>query len=62
MSKSVKIFWRIFFGGLGVFVLLILVINLGWLGSMPDLEDIADDVAEFAHLFGGQAGNVDGLF
>ncbi len=48
MSKSVKIFWRIFFGGFGVFVLLILIINLGWLGSMPDLEDIENPTASLA--------------
>ncbi len=48
MSKSVKIFWKIFLGGFGVFLLLILVINLGWLGSMPDLEDIENPTASLA--------------
>ena len=48
MSKSVKIFWRIFLGGFGVFLLLILIINLGWLGSMPDLEDIENPTASLA--------------
>src|ERR1700712_2611403 len=48
MSKSVKIFWRIFLGGLGFFLLLILIINFGWLGSMPDLEDIENPTASLA--------------
>ncbi len=48
MSKSVKIFWRIFFGGFAFIVLLILIINLGWLGSMPDLEDIENPTASLA--------------
>jgi penicillin-binding protein 1A len=48
MSKSVKIFWRIFFGGFGFFILLLLAINFGWLGSMPDLQDIENPTASLA--------------
>ena len=48
MSKSVKIFWRIFFGGFAAFLLLLLIINFGWLGAMPDLEDIENPTASLA--------------
>ncbi|MEO7531481.1 MAG: transglycosylase domain-containing protein, partial [Sediminibacterium sp.] len=45
MRKSVKIFWRIFFWGFGVVVLLLLMINLGWIGEMPSIDDIENPSA-----------------
>ncbi|SKA06100.1 transglycosylase domain-containing protein [Sediminibacterium ginsengisoli] len=48
MSKPVKIFWRIFFGGFAFFILLLLMINWGWLGAMPDLDDIENPTASLA--------------
>ena len=48
MSKSVKIFWRIFLGGFGFFLFLLFIINMGWLGAMPDLEDIENPTASLA--------------
>jgi penicillin-binding protein 1A len=40
MSKRVKIFWRIFVGGLLAFIALILLANFGVFGKMPSLEEL----------------------
>lgn len=48
MTKSVKIFWRIFFWGFGAVVLLLLLINLGWIGDMPSIDDIENPSASQA--------------
>jgi len=45
MRRSVKIFWRIFFWGFGAVILLLLLINLGWLGEMPSIDDIENPSA-----------------
>lgn len=62
MSKPVKIFWRIFFGCLGFFFLLILMINWGWLGSMPQLEDIENPTASLASQVYAQDGTLMGKY
>lgn len=48
MTKAVKYFWRFFFGCIGLFVLLVIIINLGWMGAMPQLEDIENPTASLA--------------
>lgn len=40
MRKSIRIFWMIFLGGLGAFVLLILLIMLGVFGRLPSLKEL----------------------
>ncbi|MBY0536269.1 MAG: transglycosylase domain-containing protein [Chitinophagaceae bacterium] len=40
MSKAVKIFWKIFFYGLGAFILLLILINFGLFGKMPSLAEL----------------------
>ncbi|KAA5534641.1 penicillin-binding protein [Taibaiella lutea] len=40
MSRSVKILWRVFLGGLAFFVVLITIISLGWLGYMPSMKEL----------------------
>lgn len=45
MKKSVKIFWRIFFGGCGAVILLLLMISWGWIGAMPSIDDIENPSA-----------------
>jgi penicillin-binding protein 1A len=40
MKKSIRIFWMIFLGGLGAFVLLILLIMLGVFGRLPGLKEL----------------------
>jgi penicillin-binding protein 1A len=48
MTRAVKYFWRLFFGCIGLFVLLVIIINLGWMGAMPQLEDIENPTASLA--------------
>ena len=62
MSKSVKLFWRIFGGALAFFILLLLMINWGWLGSMPDLEDIENPTASLASQVYAQDGTLMGKY
>lgn len=45
MKRSVKILWRIFFIGFGLFVLLVLAANFGLLGAMPSIEDLQNPTA-----------------
>ncbi len=40
MKKAVRIFWRLFFVGLGSFILLIILANFGVFGKMPSLSDL----------------------
>ncbi len=62
MTKSVKIFWKTFGGGFAFFVLLMLIINWGWLGSMPDLEDIENPTASQASQAYAQDGTLMGKY
>lgn len=48
MTKSVRIFWRIFFWGFGVFILFMLMLNWGWIGDMPSIDDIENPSASQA--------------
>src|ERR1700744_1759989 len=38
--KFVRIFWKIFFYGLGAFILFLILINLGVFGSLPSLKEL----------------------
>ncbi|MCX6316764.1 MAG: transglycosylase domain-containing protein [Bacteroidetes bacterium] len=40
MKKAVRIFWYVFFGGLGIFITLLLMANFGVFGKMPTLTDL----------------------
>jgi penicillin-binding protein 1A len=40
MNKSIRIFWKVFLGGVAVFVLLILLIMLGVFGRLPKLKEL----------------------
>ncbi|MCL6524066.1 MAG: penicillin-binding protein [Thermoflavifilum sp.] len=48
IHRSVKILWRIFFIGLGTFILLILLINWGVFGYMPSLHELENPQAALA--------------
>ncbi len=48
MSKSVKIFWKIFFSGFAFVIIFLLIINLGWIGDMPSIDDIENPSASQA--------------
>jgi len=40
MKKAVRIFWRIFFGGLAAFILVIILANFGVFGAMPSISEL----------------------
>src|SRR6185436_16567908 len=40
MKRAVRIFWRIFFGCLAAFILLIILINFGVFGKMPSMSEL----------------------
>src|SRR5882762_4396353 len=48
MKKSVKILWRVFFIGLGCFILLILLADWGVFGKMPSIDDLQNPSASLA--------------
>lgn len=48
IQRSVKLLWRVFFIGLGVFVLIIMLINWGVFGYMPSLHDLENPQAALA--------------
>ncbi|MFM9909269.1 MAG: transglycosylase domain-containing protein [Chitinophagaceae bacterium] len=53
MKRSVRIFWKIFFYGFGGFVLLLIIINFGWLGTMPSLAQLENpSIMQATEVFG----------
>ena len=48
MKKSVKILWRLFFVGAGLFILMVLLANWGVFGRMPSIEDLQNPSASLA--------------
>src|SRR5450432_3297803 len=40
MRKAIPIFWKIFFAGLGFFIILLILINLGVFGPLPSLKEL----------------------
>lgn len=48
MSRPAKIVWRIFLGGLALFILLISAISLGWLGYMPSMKELENPESSVA--------------
>ena len=40
MQKANPLFWKIFFAGLGAFILLLILINVGVFGSLPSLKEL----------------------
>jgi penicillin-binding protein 1A len=48
MKRSVKILWRIFFGGFALFVILLLCANFGLFGKMPSLAELENPEADLA--------------
>lgn len=62
MSRPVQIFWRIFFGGIGFVILFLLMLNWGWIGDMPDIEDIENPTALQASQVYAQDGYLMGKY
>ncbi len=62
MTRPVKIFWRIFFGGFAFVIVLLLMLNFGWIGSMPDLNDIENPTASLASQVYAEDGTLMGKY
>ncbi len=62
MTRPVKIFWRIFFSGFAFVIALILMLNFGWIGSMPDLNDIENPTASLASQVYAEDGTLMGKY
>ncbi len=48
MTRSVKILWRIFFGGFAFVILFLLLINFGIFGKMPSVQQLENPEADLA--------------
>jgi len=62
MRKSVKIFWRIFFGSIGLVFLILLMANFGLMGEMPSIDDIENPTANQSTQVYAQDGTLMGKF
>ena len=62
MSKPVRIFWRIFFGGLISFILFLVMCNYGIFGKMPSIDDIQNPTASLSSQVYAQDGSMMGKF
>jgi penicillin-binding protein 1A len=52
MKKSVRIFWRIFFGGIAFFLVLIVLIDMGVFGKMPSIAQLENpSIVEASEVF-----------
>ena len=48
MKRSVQILWRIFFGGLGLKILIFLAADFGLFGKMPSVQQLENPEANLA--------------
>lgn len=48
MKKSIKILWITVLGGMGLFILILLLINFRVIGNMPSIENLENPGAELA--------------
>jgi penicillin-binding protein 1A len=62
MKKGVKIFWWVFFSGITLGVLLILMATWGWLGKMPPMEELANPKALIATQVYAEDGSLMGKY
>ncbi len=58
----VRLFWKYYLLSAGVFLLFILMLNFGWIGDMPDLDDIENPTASLASQVYAQDGTPMGKF
>lgn len=62
MTKAVRIFWKVYFIGLGIAALLLVGMNYGLFGKMPSIEDIENPSASLASQVYAQDGNLMGKY
>jgi penicillin-binding protein 1A len=62
MTRFVKIFWRIFFGGFAFVIIIFLMANFGVLGEMPSIDDIENPSANLSSQVYAQDGTLMGKY
>lgn len=62
VKKSIRILWRVFFIGLGAFILFLLLCNWGVMGKMPSIEDIENPSASLSSQVYAQDGTLMGKY
>ncbi|HAK11435.1 MAG TPA: peptidoglycan glycosyltransferase, partial [Chitinophagaceae bacterium] len=62
MTNAVRIFWKVYFIGLGIAALLLIGMNYGLFGKMPSIEDIENPSASLASQVYAQDGNLMGKY
>jgi penicillin-binding protein 1A len=62
MRKPIKYLWRVFFIGMGLFILLVIGANFGLLGKMPSLEELENPSASLASEVIASDGTMMGKF
>jgi penicillin-binding protein 1A len=62
MKKAVRILWRVFFGGLAAFILIVLLANWGVFGKMPSMEELENPSASLASEVYAADGTLMGKF
>ena len=58
----VRVFWKYYLIAAGIFLLFILMLNFGWIGDMPDLDDIENPTASLASQVYAQDGTPMGKY
>ncbi len=61
MKRSVRLLWRTFWAGIIIFNLLIIMINLGWLGYMPSMSELENPSSALASDIYASKGDKDDL-
>ena len=62
-SKNwVRLFWKYYFITAGVILMFLLLLNFGWIGGMPDLDDIENPTASLASQVYAQDGTPMGKY
>ena len=61
MKRSVRLLWRTFWAGVIIFNLLIIMINLGWLGYMPSMSELENPSSALASDIYASKGDKDDL-
>jgi penicillin-binding protein 1A len=62
MSNTVKIFWKVFFIGIGAFILFIILCSWGLFGVMPSISDIQNPSASLSSQVYAQDGSLMGKY
>jgi penicillin-binding protein 1A len=58
----IRLFWKYYFITAGVILLFLLMLNFGWIGDMPDLDDIENPTASLASQVYAQDGTPMGKY